>query len=461
MMVPVNGAPPRRDGTVWAAVTLASAAALYVCYGVATETFTLGSARHGWFYGYYEELSTRPFGAALIAAAVCVALLLFAPADRVRHAVLLLAWVAAATILHGVIRSLTPVTLEQVFRSEGANSFYTVSRQVGPQQVLAEFAEVQARSPLHAQSNMPGKVLLLHALQLISSDPSVLPWLLVLISNLGSLLMYAFVRDTFDDRRVAFYSAVLYLFVPGRVLFFPLMNTVTPVVVLSCACVLMRWLKTARARDAALLGCAVYGLVLFEPLPLTVGLLFAALILRQVRRGGLTARGLGTHLGVGAAAFAAAYGAMYAFAGFDMLEAFRHISRHAAEFNVSARRPYGFWLRENLKELAFGTGICQTALFAVALANGIGSSSVWRMRLLTPAALVPVSLLAVVIATDLLGISRGEVVRLWIFLACLLQIPAALVCASVRSDAALAVVLAMSLLQTSLGTALLSFLVIR
>ena len=461
MMVPVNGAPPRRDAGVWAALIIGSALALYVCYGVATETFALGSARHGWFYGYYEELSTRPFGAALIATAVCVALLLFAPPARLRPALLLLAWVAAATILHGVIRSLTPVSLEQVFRSEAANSFYTVSRQFGPQQVLGDFAGVQARSPLHAQSNMPGKVLLLHALHSISTDAAVLPWLLVLISNLGSLLMYVFVRDTFDDRRVAFYSAVLYLFVPGRVLFFPLMNTVTPVVVLFCACLLMRWLKTAHARYAALLGCAVYGLVLFEPLPLTAGLLFAALILRQVRRGGLTPPVLGAHLCAGVAAFAATYGAMYFVAGFDMLEGFRQISRHAAEFNVSARRPYGFWLRENLKELAFGTGICQTVLFAAALANGLRSSSAWRIRWLTPAALVPVSLLAVVIATDLLGISRGEVVRLWIFLACLLQIPAALACASLRSDAALAVVLALSLLQTSLGTALLSFLVIR
>ena len=435
--------------------------ALYVCHGVATESFLLGSPRAGWFYVYYEELSTRPFGAALIATGTAAALLLFVPAERARHSLLLLVWIATATLLHGLIRSVSPFTFEEIFRSDAANSFYTVAEQFGPREVLGNFATVREGSPLHAQSNMPGKILLLHALQLISPRTDVLPWLIVLLSNLGSLLVYRFALGIFADRRIALYSAILYLFVPGRVLFFPLMNTVTPVLVLACACVLLRWLQTARAAYAGLLGCALYGLVLFEPLPLVIGVLFVALIARQVSAGALPPLLLARHLGVGATAFAATYAAVHLSFGFDMLSAFRQISTHAAEFNVSARRPYGFWVRENIKELAFSTGMCQVVLFWAALVDCLRGSGGWSVRLMKPGVLVCTSLLAVVAVVDLLGISRGEVVRLWIFLACLLQIPSAIVCARLQSDVALLAVLSTSLLQTALGTALLSFLVAR
>jgi hypothetical protein len=64
------------------------------------------------------------------------------------------------------------------------------------------------------------------------------------------------------------------------------------------------------------------------------------------------------------------------------------------------------------------------------------------------------------IATDLIGINRGEVARLWIFLACFFQLPAAYVCARLRSDLALLVVLATSALQAALSTALIGFVVL-
>jgi hypothetical protein len=63
------------------------------------------------------------------------------------------------------------------------------------------------------------------------------------------------------------------------------------------------------------------------------------------------------------------------------------------------------------------------------------------------------------LATDLLGINRGEVTRLWIFLACFFQIPAAYACARLNSRVALALVLGTTLLQTALGTAMIGFIV--
>jgi hypothetical protein len=100
-------------------------------------------------------------------------------------------------------------------------------------------------------------------------------WVAVVAGTIGAVLMYVFTRELFGDRDTALFAAVLYLFVPARLLFFPLMNTITPVVVLTCACLLLRWLRFASPAYAVLLGVALFGLVLFEPLVLVIGLLFA------------------------------------------------------------------------------------------------------------------------------------------------------------------------------------------
>src|SRR5205085_11254911 len=91
-------------------------------------------------------------------------------------------------------------------------------------------------------------------------------------------------------RRVALSSLVLYLFVPAKLYFFPLLNTVTPVVALLCAWLCVAWLRTRRTVYPALLGAALYALVLFEPLALGIGLLLALLAAGALRRRDITWR---------------------------------------------------------------------------------------------------------------------------------------------------------------------------
>jgi hypothetical protein len=308
---------------------------------------------------------------------------------------------------------------------------------------------------------MPGKLMLLYGLGTATRRPDVLAWLVIVVSNLGALPMYQFVRDVFGDRRMAGIAAVLYLFVPAKLLFFPLMNTVTPVVTLIAACVLARWLATGKAAYAALLGATVYALVFFEPMPLAAGLLFGALMARTTALGGMSARLMATHVAVGSLAFAGAGLAMYASFGFDLLAIFRDVRADAVAFNVTAARPYGLWVWHNLREFAIGAGPCQIVLAGAALASGLRSTSRWRERLTEPITTVCLGLLAVVIAIDLIGINRGEVTRLWIFLACLIQIPAAYACARLDTRAATVVVVALSILQAALGTAMIGFIVLR
>jgi len=57
------------------------------------------------------------------------------------------------------------------------------------------------------------------------------------------------------------------------------------------------------------------------------------------------------------------------------------------------------------------------------------------------------------------GVSRGEVIRIWIFLACLLQVPAAYVCAQLRRPIATALVLGTTVLHAAVGISKVLFLI--
>src|SRR6185295_18140893 len=105
-----------------------------------------------------------------------------------------------------------------------------------------------------------------YAFQIVSDRLNVMAWLVLAVSNLGVFLTYWFTKDLLKETRTALWAALLYLIVPAKLFFFPLMNTVTPVVVLWCACLLQRWLISGRPLFAALLGASLYGLVFWEPL---------------------------------------------------------------------------------------------------------------------------------------------------------------------------------------------------
>ena len=76
-----------------------------------------------------------------------------------------------------------------------------------------------------------------------------------------------------------------------------------------------------------------------------------------------------------------------------------------------------------------------------------------------PITVLCLALAAVLLITDLLGVNRGEVVRLWIFLACFFQIPTAYVCAQLDSRAAMALVVGTTVVQVALGTSMIGFIV--
>ncbi len=444
---------------LWASLALGSILSLVASYGIATQSIVLGSLEGRWVYGYLQPSSVRSLTIFLLVSVLACALLGARGTVSGRHPWrLILVWMLVALGLQALLRSLTPFSLERMFISNEANAFYGVARRYDATTVLSEFETLRAYWPLHAQSNMPGKLMLVYALEHISRRPDILAWLVVVLSNLGGPLLYVFVQDLFGDRRVAFFSAVLYFFVPAKLFFFPLMNTATPVVVLLCASLLLRWLVTGRSAYAVFLGLALYGLVFFEPLPLVMGLLFSALAARALWRADIAWHRLLAQSGLVVLAFAATYTVVYAWFGFDLIDAFQEIGAHAVAFNATAGRPYSIWIRQNLRDFIFGIGACQALLFCAALGDGLRRSDAPSGRLAQPITVLCLGLLGVLLATDFIGVNRGEVIRLWIFLACFFQVPAAYVCARLESRAALALVLVTTVLQDALGTAMIGFI---
>ena len=441
-----------------------AALAAAASYRVATRSLILGSPEGGWHYQYFDGISVLPvLGIALVTIAFVLAMLTVSRRiDDSGGWPQVLCWVLAAFVVQLLIRPVAPVALGTIFASDGANAFYGVSRRFTPGEILTPTRSMRAGMPLHAQSNMPGKPLLTSALQTIASRPEVLAWIVVALSNLGALLMYVFVRDLFRDRRVALFASILYLFLPARLFFLPLMNTVTPVVILCCAVLLLRWLTSGNAAFAVLFGVSLYALVFFEPLPLVMGLLFAALIARSLWLGEVSYQRLVLQGLCAVLAFVAVDAILYLTTGFDLVSGFRRVAAHAAEFNVTSNRPYSIWVRENLREFVFAAGVCQAVLFIAAFAHGLRAPGSWPARLTQPIVVVCGSVFLVLIVTDLLGVNRGEVTRLWIFLACFFQIPAAYVCATMGKPGpapALGIVLAMTLLPATLGSALIGFVI--
>jgi hypothetical protein len=448
-----------RSRFVIPAFTIAVALALLGCYGVATASWVIGSVEGGWVYNYVRPWTLRPMLVALVVSSAAAALLSIETTGR-HVRTLLMAWVLLATCAQAAMHASAPAGLRELYVSPDANSFYSLTQQQTAADLLSRFNRVRLNAPHHARSNMPGKTIVTYGLELVSKNTDVLPWLVVILSNLGALLMFAFVRDLFGDTRTAVYSAVLYLFVPSRVFFFPLMNTITPVVVLGCACLLMKWLRGGRAVPAVLFGVSLYGLVFFEPLPLVIGLLFAALSGFALYRRWLSLERFVVQCCLVLVTFIVTTEAVALATGFRLLFAFRQIQAHALAFNVIESRPYSVWVVANLGEFLFATGLAQAVLFLAApLADHMQAGSTWRDWFDRPITVTTIGLLSVLAATDLAGVNRGEVTRLWIFLACFFQIPAAYFCARSPGSGAITIVLTLTTMHTAMALAMVRFVV--
>lgn len=291
-----------------------------------------------------------------------------------------------------------------------ANSFWTVSQQYPLVSYLRQFSELRSQLPLHATSNMPGKVLFFYALNVFGDSRLFLACAILLLSNLGGLFLYAITLRLTRDVNAALAAAILYWLCPARIYFFPLLNTVTPTFILGSIWLWLRAVESPRWTWISLNGLGFFVLFIFEPLPLVCGLFHLWLLgyawwRKSISGAQVLQIGVGTLL-----AFAAGVYFMGVLTGFhsirEFLEIVRVNSRFYSSYQVSG------WFFSNIINLIVGFGYA--SLFVL-----VGGWGVLRDLVAAPdktmLGYVGTFLITLLVLNGA-GVTRAEIMRLWIFM---------------------------------------------
>jgi methylthioxylose transferase len=264
---------------------------------------------------------------------------------------------------------------------------------------LDRFAELSPTLPIHPSAHPPGLLVLLDLTGIESAKAFAA--LVILIGAAATPLTYALARrvGVEEDRSRA--AAVLIAFSPAALLYGVLStDAMFATLGLAAACLLV-----GSGVGSWLLGAAALAVASFFSWALLAIGAFAAVF--QLLR-----RGLGPAIGMAlvvAAIIAVAYAALYAATGFDPIGSVR-AAGDAYDLGIANARPYLFWLFGSPVAFAVAVGL-PTAWFA---ARALGSGNE-----------VAIGLAAIIVASVLIGLTKAETERIWLFMGPLAAVAAA------------------------------------
>ena len=268
----------------------------------------------------------------------------------------------------------------------------------GPRWFLDRFAELVPALPVHAAGHPPGLLLAMHVLDIDSA--AGLAALTIAVGVLVVPLTYGLGQQLLAEPagRVA---ALLVIFAPSALLYGATSaDALFATIGLAAASALVARRAPVRAVGALLLAIASF----FSYALLAVG---AWATLAVARREGIRSAAV---LGLACAlALTAFYAALYAASGFDVVGALAATDQVYGH-SIARLRPYAYWV--------FGS----PAAFLVAL----GLPVAWyAVRALAARQTVALALGAVILAAAVLGFSKAETERIWLFLVPLACVAAA------------------------------------
>jgi hypothetical protein len=260
---------------------------------------------------------------------------------------------------------------------------------IGVHAFLSRFAEIAPTLPTHPSGHPPGMLLTLHLLGI--TGPTGMAALTIGVGALAVPLTYVLGRSLLDDSRariatllVGFSPAVLIIGVSSA-------DSLYATLALAAACALLASRPAFRLLGAPTLALASF----FSPALLAIGAW--SLLLRALRREWAAAIRLGLAC---ALAFVVFYVLMRLLTGFDLIATIHAIDADYRR-GVAGGRPYWFWL--------FGS----PAAFLVAL----GIPVAWlALRALGRRDPVAVGLAVVIVISSVLGYTKAETERIWLFL---------------------------------------------
>lgn len=406
------------------------AVTILMIFLVYTENFIFGSEKGNWQYRYFKDVAQVSIWHSIIIA-ILLGLLIFTGTKLINkyETLTLTGCFLTAVILQILIRNIYPYSIESIVQSNRANGFYSVALEYSPIEILTGYNNLVSVFPMHVRANLPGKILLFELFEIFTSSPKNAGYLIIIFSTFGALLTYGICKKLFFDRIVALHAFILYTLVPGKLFFFPILNTVTPVFMLLCIYLFVVYFERKNLLFLWLLGGALFMLVLFDPSPLVTGLIFIGIGLHAAGNLQLKFKDYLYIAIIPIIAFLSMYILFLIFFSFDLIKAFQFILNDAANFNLESQRGYRAWFGQNIKEFFYsaGTPIMLIFIYSV-LQILLNWKTLLKQKIIywSSEHLFILSLLLTFGVVILMGINRGEVSRLWIYLAVLFQIPAAL-----------------------------------
>jgi hypothetical protein len=417
-----------------------------------------GTSYGGWEYQLRPEagpLAGLPLGLVLGVGLAALGWWMSTFVDR-RPALVAFLWLLAGTAGQLAIRAEYPSTWDHIVISEGGNSFWTVTQRYSFGEYVTRYHEIAGAQPIHAKANFPGKVVFFYLLEGVTASPLGLAYLILALSNLGGLLVWRIARELFPEAATASWALALYLMIPAKLYFLPLLNGISPLFLLFPFWLWLIYLRTRKTALLPMLGVSLYACFLFDPVPMVCGLIFAAFLLQARFTGKLNNRHLALVFTLVPGGFLLTGVAVWLAVGYDTWRGLLFVIQDAREYNAKEHREYGVWLVHNLLDFLCHAGAPAALIFTL-----------WSARLAARMILAPgqalqelregndhlltLAVFLTLAVLDLLGVNRGETIRLWIFLAVFLQIVAARACV-LAGPMAGPVVLACTVVQASLGT---------
>jgi len=395
-------------------------------YLVFTRNFVFGSELGNWTDHYLSSVPVFPkWIPFIVLLSIGLFVLLGSKLIHIYERITLSVLFLLAVFIQSLIRMIYPFSLGSVVQSDGANSFFTPAMSYSGVEFLSKFITLAPSLPLHARANMPGKILLFEFFKLFTSSQEIMGYLIIILSSLGALLLYGICKRLFHDKKTAFYALTLYILVPCRVFYLPMLNTITPVLMLLCFYLFVVYLENKNIWIAWLLGLSGYILILFEPSPLITGIVLIGIVIHAIREKRFSGKDLfqlfvNTSLG-----FLVVYILFYILFSFNLFQSFLYVLKEARNFNIDYERGYLIWTIVNNKDFFYGVGLPVVIIFIYMTAHILVQTksptniSEWSLE-----NIFVICLLITYFVLLILGINRGEVIRLWIYLAVLFQVPA-------------------------------------
>jgi methylthioxylose transferase len=255
---------------------------------------------------------------------------------------------------------------------------------------LDRFAELVPSFPVHAAGHPPGLLLTLHVLGIDS--PGGMAALCIGVGGLSGPLAYAVGRQVLDERG-ARVGALLLALAPGALLF----GATSADAVFLTLGLLAAWPLAARAWPARAAGAVLLAVGSFFAWSLLAVGAWAALVTLR-RDGWRTAFALSALCGVVLVAF---HALVHAATGFDPIGTIRS-TEEVYRAGIATLRPYWYWL--------FGSPVAFLAVLGLPIA--------WlALRALAAGRTLAIAIFAVIAVAAVLGFTKAETERIWLFLA--------------------------------------------